>query len=116
MRFGHETARTALVAIALTAFVGCASLFHFSDPTTQAVSCDVASSELPIIEGAAAVCGPFAPACLSALEAIFGLACTDAAKAGKSQQDAHQAGIDAVNRHASAMKDKLARAGVKVQP
>ena len=102
-----------LLAVSICgAAMGCSSLFHFKDPTTQAVTCGVASAEIPIIESAAAICGPFAPACLDALVAIYGSACADAAAHGKSQEEAHQAGLEAVNRRASAMKAELVKAGV----
>lgn len=93
--------------------VGCSSFLHFSNPTTQAVTCAILEPEELIIESAAGICGPFAPACLSALQALFGDACTTAAAAGKSQDEAHAAGLAAVNAHASAMKLQLEKAGVK---
>lgn len=103
-------------ALLLCGVAGCASLFHFSSPTAQTVTCDILAPEMALIESAAGICGPFAPACLSALEAIFGDACTAAAAAGKTQQEAHKAGFDAVNMHASAMKAELVKAGVKSDP
>lgn len=93
--------------------VGCSSFLHFSNPATQAVTCAILAPEEAIIESAAGICGPFAPACLSALQALFGDACTTAAAAGKSQDEAHAAGLAAVNAHASAMKLQLEKAGVK---
>jgi hypothetical protein len=106
------------LALALAALVvaGCSSFLHFSDPTAQAVTCAILAPEEALIESAAGICGPFAPACLSALQALFGDACTNAAAAGKSQDEAHAAGLAAVNKHASAMKVSLVKAGVEVKP
>jgi hypothetical protein len=104
-----------LVALALT-ISGCKSFLHFSDPTAQAVTCAILEPEEALIESAAGVCGPFAPACLSALQALFGNACTAAATAGKSQDEAHAAGLAAVHKHAGVMRASLLKAGVEVKP
>jgi hypothetical protein len=101
-----------LVGLPLLA-LGCSSLFHFSDPIAQEVSCAIGSAEMPVLDAAAAVCGPFAPACEALLATIFGDACTAAAKAGKSQDDAHRAGLAAVRERQAAMRAELERAGVK---
>jgi hypothetical protein len=93
--------------------LGCSSFLHFSDPTTQAVTCAILAPEEAIIESSAAMCGPFAPACLSALQALFGDACATAAAAGRSQDESHKAGLAAVQKHAGTMKASLEKAGVK---
>jgi hypothetical protein len=107
-------ALSTLAAMALL-LVSCASFLHFSDPTAQKVSCDIAESEMVLITSAAAICGPFQPACLAALEAIFGSACLSAAQAGKTQKESHDAAIAAVQQRSGAMKDALAKAGVSAQ-
>jgi hypothetical protein len=101
------------IVFLVVVLAGCSSFLHFSNPATQAVTCAILEPEELIIESAAGICGPFAPACLSALQALFGDACTSAAAAGKSQDEAHTAGLAAVNAHASAMKLQLEKAGVK---
>lgn len=107
--------RLAFALCAALAACGCSSFLHFADPGAQAVSCSLAESELVILEGASGICGPFAPACLTALEAIFGAACTNAAAAGKSEADAHKAGMDAASDRAGAMRASLERAGVSAR-
>jgi hypothetical protein len=101
------------VSLFLVVVGGCSSFLHFKNPATQAVTCAILAPEELIIESASAICGPFAPACLAALQGLFGDACTAAAAAGKSQEEAHSAGLAAVNKHASAMKLQLEKAGVK---
>jgi hypothetical protein len=105
-----------MVFVLALAIPGCKSFLHFSDPTAQAVTCAILEPEEALIESAAGVCGPFAPACLSALQALFGDACTAAATAGKSQDEAHAAGLAAVHKHAGAMRVSLVKAGVEVKP
>lgn len=112
MRASVLSARLILLGLGV-GFIGCASFLHFKDPSAQAVTCAILAPEEALIESAAGICGPFAPACLSALQALFGDACTTAAAAGKSQDEAHAAGLAAVAKHASAMKVSLEKAGVK---
>lgn len=96
--------------------LSCSSFLHFKDPGAQAVTCAIVGPEMLIIESAAGICGPYAPACLSLLESIFGDACVAAAAAGKTQEEAHQAGLAAVNARASKSKAELVKAGVRQDP
>jgi hypothetical protein len=79
----------------LVAVAACSSLFHFSSPSAQAVSCAVGADVLPELEADAAICGPLAPMCESLLVTVFGYGCSGAVVSGANQAEATAAGLKA---------------------
>lgn len=86
-----------LAAVVLS---GCASPFHFNDPTLQTISCAVTAAVLPELEALAVSTG--IP--LDIVEAMYADACNVAALQGMSQADAEKYGLEKAKVGAARLK------------
>lgn len=77
--------------VAVIALTGCSSFLHFSNPSTQAVTCEITAAVLPLLEDLSATLG--VP--LATVEDLYSDACTQAAAKGMGQADAESAGVNA---------------------
>lgn len=104
-KYAKGTAIGGLILLTL-ALTGCARPFVWSSPSTQAVTCEITSAVLPLLEELAATLGfP-----LSVIEDLYGTACNTAAAKGMTQHDAEQFGLAEAKRLGFAMKARGMRA------
>ena len=91
---------TRLIAGLALLLAGCSSLFHFSDPTTQAVTCEITKDVLSLLESLAVSVG--IP--LQVVESLYSEGCATAAKEGLTQDQAMRYGYE----HAQARAYRMA--------